>query len=278
MRKTKIIATLGPASSNIETLRGMIREGVDVIRLNFAHGTLEEKYETIRMIREIEEDIDGYIAIMADIPGRGPRIGKIPKRYMNLGEKVVLVFGERESDNPHIIPVPPRELQQTVDVGDEILLADGRVIIKVDRILENEVEGTVISDGELRGNVSITIRDKPLPFPPLSERDKEFVKFAVRNDVDFIALSFVQSVDDIVELKILLRDLGGENIKVVSKIENKLAILHLKGILMESDAVMVARGDLGVQLSLEDIPYLETLIINEALKVGKPVILATQVL
>ena len=169
MRKTKIIATVGPASSDMETLNKMIREGVDVIRLNFAHGTLEEKHELIRMIREIEESIDDYVAIMADIPGRGPRIGRMPKKYMDLGERVVFVFGERESDNPHIIPVPPKELQQVIDVGDEVLLADGRVIIRIDRILENEAEGTVISDGELRGNVSITIRDKPLPFPPLSE-------------------------------------------------------------------------------------------------------------
>jgi len=278
MRKTKIIATLGPASSDVDTIKSLMLEGVDAFRLNFAHGTLEEKRELISIIRELEEELGKYVAIIADIPGRGPRIGRVPKRYLNKGEKVVMVFGERESNNPHIIPVPPEQLLHVISVGDEILLADGRVIVRVDRILENEIEGTIVSDGEVRANVSITIRNKPLPFPALTERDKKFVSFAATHDVDYIALSFVQSPEDIRELKGFLKKNNGELIKVISKIENKPAIVNLNRILEESDMVMVARGDLGVQLSLEEIPYLETLIINEALRNGKPVILATQVL
>lgn len=278
MRKTKIIATLGPASSKYEIIEELIRNGVDVFRLNFAHGTLEQKKELIKMIRKAEEDLDTYVSIMADIPGRGPRIGTVPKRYLNRNEKVVMVFGEKQSDNPHIIPVPDTSLLEIINTGDEILLADGRIIVRVDRILENELEGTIISDGEIRANVSITIRNRPLLSPALTERDKEFVKFAVKNDVDYIALSFVQSRKDIKDLKNYMRSLNSYDIKVISKIENKPAIMNLNAIINESDAVLIARGDLGVQLSLEEIPYLENLIINRSLRNGKPVILATQVL
>ncbi len=277
-RKTKIVATIGPASMDTDIMKKMIIEGVDVFRLNFAHGTLEEKREIIKRIRELEKELDIYIAIISDIPGRGPRIGSLPEHYLERGEKVVISFGSSESDNPHIIPVPQIALYDIIDVGDEILLADGRVIVKIDRVLENEAEGTVISDGDIRAHVSITIRNKQLPFPALSKRDKNFVLFSIENNVDYIAMSFVQAREDIKELKKFLRDNGGANIKIIAKIENKPAILNLRGIIEESDGIMVARGDLGVQLSLEDIPYLESLIIRETLKRGKPVILATQVL
>ena len=278
MRKTKIISTLGPASSRKEIIKSMLLEGADVFRLNFAHGTLEEKAELIKIIRELENDLSIFVGIIADVPGRGPRIGKIKKQYLNRGERVVLSFGVKESDNPHIIPVPSYEIYNIVETGDEILLADGRIIVKVDKILENEAEGVIISDGEIRSNVSITIRNKPLPFPALSERDKKIVRFAIDHEVDYVAMSFVQSPGDVRELRNYLNEYGGNDIKIIAKIENKPAIINLRGIIQESDAIMVARGDLGVQLSLEEIPYLEGLIISETLREGKPVILATQVL
>ncbi len=278
MRKTKIVATLGPASSDYEVMRKLAVEGVDVFRLNFAHGVLQDKEELISKTRKLEEELGKPIAVLADIPGRGPRIGNMPHVYLSVGEKVILEFGSKISDNPHIIPVPYEELLETVYHGDIILLADGRVQVKVDRKIGHEVEGTIISEGELRSNVSITIKGRPLPFPALSERDKKFVEFAVKKDVDYIALSFVQSRDDILELRNFLESLGADNIKIISKIETKSAIDNIDSITKESDTIMVARGDLGVQISLEDIPYLENLLIGKALSLGKPVILATQVL
>ncbi len=278
MRKTKIIATIGPASQKAEIIEEMVKEGVDVFRLNFAHGTLEEKRRIIRYIREIEEKLSRPVGIIADIPGRGPRIGMLPRGYLSKGEKVIFRFGAKESDHPHVIPVPQKEILDILELGDNILLADGRVIVEITKIIGNEAEGTVISDGEIRSNVSITVKHKPLPFPALSERDKNFIKFSIKNDVDFVALSFVQSADDVKELRDFLDDNNGDLIKIISKIENKPAILNLEKIIQLSDAIMVARGDLGVQISLEDIPYLENLIIRESLKEGKPVILATQVL
>ena len=278
MRKTKIVATLGPASSDYEVMRKLAVEGVDVFRLNFAHGTLQDKEELISKTRKLEEELGKPIAVLADIPGRGPRIGNMPRVYLSVGEKVILEFGSRSSDNPHIIPVPYEELLETVDNGDIILLADGRVQVKVDRKIGHETEGTIISEGELRPNVSIAVKGKPLPFPALSERDKKFIEFAVEKDVDYIALSFIQSREDVVELKEFLASLNAQDTKIISKIETKLAIHDIDNIVRESDAIMVARGDLGVHISLEDIPYLEELLIGKALAVGKPVILATQVL
>ena len=275
-RRTKILVTLGPASDKKDILIELFRKGVDAVRLNFAHGSVEYFEKLVDLIREIERELGIYIPIMGDIQGPTMRIGKTPKRQLSSGQEVYFV-NSLETSNINEIPIPQRELFEVLDLGDLVLIDDGKVEIKVTE-KGNKIRGVVVRSGEVRSNVTITVRGKEPDLPVISEKDKQYIDFGVKKKLDIFALSFVRTASDIQLLRNYLSKKGYSNAMIASKIETKSAIKNLNEIVKESDMVLVARGDLGMHYSLEKIPLLQKKIIETSLKFGKPTILATQLL
>ncbi len=275
-KRTKIVATLGPASSSESVLKRMVRSGLDVVRLNMSHGTREEHKKRIDLVRRIEEELETPIPILMDLCGPKIRIGKLQKEplFLHRGDVIVLTTGEPEDGK---IPVNYPKLHEEVKRGETILLADGAFRLKVKKVEGRDIVAEVLVGGPLTSHKGVNLPHSRLSVPALTEKDREDVKFGVEAGVDLIALSFVRRASDVLELKSLLEKLGAK-IPVIAKIEKPEAVKNIDEILSVSDGIMVARGDLGVELPIEKVPVIQKMLIRKANESGKPVITATQML
>jgi pyruvate kinase len=275
--RARIVATIGPASSDKETLKEMIEAGMDIARLNFSHGTREEHKRAIGLIREVSYQLGEPVAILQDLQGPRIRIGELSKPIvLKKGEEVILA-PEKGAEKRGTIPTNYKGLSSDVSLGDPILIKDGEIELEVISISNDEVRCRVKVGGEVSSHRGINLPGVDFSASALTEKDRLDLKFGISEGVDYLAISFVKGKEDILEARRLIE---GEkaDIPVIAKLERSQAINRLEEILEVVDGVMVARGDLGVELPLEQVPPIQKLIINEASRRGILVITATQML
>ena len=277
VRHCKIVATVGPSSSDETTLRTMIEAGLDIVRLNFSHGDHAAHLAVIEMIRRLTSECGVNVTIMQDLQGPKIRCGLLTQD-MNLqdGETYTLVYGEQQTD-PRVIPVAYEGIFADLQVGQKILMNDGLLAFEIKAVSETQVEVEVIDGGVLKSRKGISFPHANLSMSALTDKDTEDLLFGIANGVDVIALSFVQSADDVVQVKKMIAALAS-NVPVVAKIERLSALKDIKAIAEASDGLMVARGDLGVEVRVEKVPAYQRKIISAAAASGKPVIIATQMM
>lgn len=277
-RKTKIVATLGPASCSPEMVERLLHAGVDLFRVNFSHGTLDDKCALISVIRDVSSRVCREVGILADLQGPKIRTGKMAGDGMLLkkGQDVIITTADILGENG-MIPTIYRELPHDVTPGARILLDDGLLELKVVEVDGEQVQCQVVNGGLLKNNKGINLPGVKVSAPSLTEKDLVDLDFCLNMDVDYIALSFVRCHEDVEQLKRIIYG-AGKNIPVVAKIEKPEALRNFNKILKVADAVMVARGDLGVEIQAEKVPLFQKKIIQTCNAVGKPVITATQML
>ncbi len=278
-KRTKIVATLGPASAKKETLTNMIALGVDVCRLNFSHGSQEDHLKTIKTIREINEEHQANIAILADLQGPKIRIGKMKEGGAVLlnGSQVEITTQELIGDENRIY-ITYENFPKDVKEQEIILLDDGKIQLRVLRTnLEDTVWCEVVHGGVLTSRKGVNLPNTKVSIPSLTEEDLDNLLFVLDYDVEWIGMSFVRTADDIVKLKEIIQS-KGKTARVVAKVEKPEAIDNIDAIIAATDAVMVARGDLGVEMPMEDVPVLQKMIVQKCRNASKPVIIATQML
>jgi pyruvate kinase len=275
-RRTKIVATVGPASSDPETLLAIAEAGMDAARLNFSHGTHEEHAERIRLVREISEEVRHPIAIIADLQGPKVRIGELAGPVtLDTGDEVVVAAEEAASDGE--LPVAPTAVGEVLQRGHDILIDDGLVRLRVESVERGRARCTVLAGGVVETHKGVNVPGVPVPIPSLTRKDMDDLDFALDLGVDFVALSFVRSPADVRDLRELITA-SGSHAHVIAKIEKAEAVEALEDILVETDAVMVARGDLGVEIGTALVPLIQKQIILSCLERARPVITATQML
>ncbi len=272
--RTKIVCTLGPASSTPETLRSLITAGLNVARINFSHGTHEEHAQTIATLRRLAAEMDRPIAILGDLQGPRIRVGELSEpRTLREGTDVVLV-PESEPVAPDEVPVTYDQLAHDVQVGDRVLVDDGLIDMVAMDVEGSRVTARVVHGGLLRSHKGINLPGVDVSAPSITEKDRADIAFACEHEVDYLALSFVRRAEDIASLRALVP----RGVLVIAKIENDTALRNIESIMEASDGVMVARGDLGVELPFEEVPIAQKKIISLANHIGRPVITATQML
>ena len=277
-RHCKIVATLGPASSDEATLRQLFDAGIDIARLNFSHGAHETHLQNIEMIRRLSRETGKNVAILQDLQGPKIRVGQLLGDQMELhnGEIYRLEFGHEQHD-PSIIPIDYRGLVHDVQEGQRVMMDDGLLILRVNSVQNKSVEVEVIEGGQLKNRKGVNFPDSRLSLPALADKDSKDLLFGIANRVDFVALSFVQDPSDIEHIKGMIKALGAD-VPVIAKIEKLPALTKIDEIAKLSDGLMVARGDLGVEGDVERVPGFQKTILDTAVKYAKPVIIATQML
>ncbi len=279
-KRTKIVATIGPASQDIGMLRALIRAGMDVARINFSHGDHETHARNIANIRRLANEEKAVIAILADIPGPKIRLGTLVQDPLELtaGDLVTLTAQTvLDPEKPFIIPLPHAEVLADLKPGERLLLDDGQLEFNVRAKKGIDVECEVIIGGWLSSHKGISVPDTALRLSSITEADREHIKFALKQGVDYIAMSFVRTADNMRELGWLVRHMNGDA-ALIAKIEKAEALANFDAILEVSDGIMVARGDLGVETPAEQVPVHQKNIIRACNAAGKPVITATQML
>src|SRR6266571_6881699 len=275
-RRTKIVATIGPASASPEQFAALVNAGMDGARLNLSHGTHEEHRERARAVRATEAEIGRPIALIADLQGPKLRIGELDGPVtLTRGEEVVVAGGERFDDGE--LPVSPAVISEVLQPGHEVLIDDGLVRLRVETIEQGRARCAVLTGGVVTSHKGVNLPGVPIPIPSITRKDMDDLELALELGVDFIALSFVRSAADVRDLRALIEQ-AGSHARVIAKIEKAEAVDALDAILDETDSVMVARGDLGVEIGVALVPLLQKRIIFAALERGKPVITATQML
>lgn len=278
MRRCKIIGTIGPASQDEKTLRELIAAGMNIARLNFSHGDHTSHLENIRRLRRVSETMGTNVTILQDLQGPKIRCGYLTGSAMNLikDHTYQLIYGNTQ-EKPDVIPIDYRDLVGDVQVGQRVMMDDGLLILEVVAIEESVVNVQVLEGGTLRSRKSVNFPDSILSLPILSEKDTRDLVFGINNHVDIIALSFVQTVEDVQTCKKVIAALGADT-PVVAKIEKISAVENIDAIAEEADGLMIARGDLGVEGKLEKVPTFQRKIIAASIRRSKPVIIATQML
>ena len=278
-RKTKIVCTLGPAVSDRETLREMMRKGMSCARLNFSHGDHAEHLERVEMVKELRDELELLVALMMDTKGPEIRTKTFPegKIQMEQGAKFSLHCNEVEGSDRGV-SVTYTNLCREVVPGTHILIDDGLIELVVLEIKDEEIICTILNGGLLGNNKSINLPGTNIALPSLTERDEQDIIFAAQHDFDYIAASFVRKAEDVTAIRRVLKACGGEDIRIISKIENQEGVNNIDEILEVSDGIMVARGDLGVEIPAEEVPIIQKMLIAECVRRGKPVITATQML
>lgn len=279
LHKTKIIATVGPASNTYEKLLALVQEGVNVFRLNFSHGTHDEHQAVIEHIRQINETFPFNIAILCDLQGPKLRVGEIKDNALVLHMGDEFYFSNEKTvgtlDN---IYISYPDFHKDVRIGEKILLDDGKIeVLVIEITIDNKVKVKVTSPGVLSSKKGVNLPDTKISLPSLSDKDLRDLDFIIDQKIDWIALSFVRRPEDVNELRKIIESKGSKA-KIISKIEKPEALEHLREIILASDAVMVARGDLGVELPLEQIPMIQKNIVRKCIHRAKPVIIATQMM
>ena len=280
MKKTKIVCTLGPATDNKDILKELIRNGLNVARFNFSHGTHEEQKNRMNLMKEAASEMGVHTGIMLDTKGPEVRTGDFEDGIVTLkeGEHYILtsrkIIGNQEEGH-----IQYENLGKDLKIGDIILIDDGLISLEVIEVLNDEdIKCTVLNSGEIKNKKGVNIPNVKLNLPSLTDKDKKDLLFGIENNIDFIAASFIRKKEDVIEMRKFLEDNGSRDIGIISKIENREGVNNIEEILKVSDGIMVARGDLGVEIDAEEVPLVQKDIINKCNKVGEPVITATQML
>jgi pyruvate kinase len=285
-KRTKIVCTLGPASEDVDSIHDMIQAGMNVARLNFSHGNYDNHEMLITRVRENSKKLEQPVAILQDLQGPKIRVGNLPKEgvVLKIGQMVTFDTSQEGYQND-VIPVDYEELHSLISVGDRLLLDDGKIEAKIVRISGTLMSAEVIVGGVLFSHKGINAPDSGLTISSLTEKDKRDAKFGVEHDVDFMALSFVTGAKDILDLRYLIKEYEKElgkthdqPIRIIAKIERKEAVENIEEIMDVVDGIMIARGDLGIEMPAADVPLIQKKLIDQALAAAKPVIVATQML
>lgn len=279
MRKTKIICTLGPASDSDAVLERLIQEGMDVARFNFSHGTHEEQKKRLTKLRLLRERYGRPVATLLDTKGPEIRVRDFKDGAITLqkGDEFVLTGREVEGDE-HIVTITYPELVGDVKVGQRILIDDGLIEMTVKELTDTDIICDVNNGGKVSNHKGINVPGIHLSLPYISEVDKSDLLFGIEEDVDYVAASFVRTAEDVQQIRKLLQENGGEQIKIIAKIENREGVNCIDEIIEVSDAIMIARGDMGVEIPTEEVPVIQKMIIKKVYEAGKQVITATQML
>ena len=280
LKKTKIIATLGPSTSSIETIESLIKEGVDVLRINFSHSTHKEAEFLIKSIRKINDSFSKNIAILADLQGPKLRIGDVvDDTNLNFGEKITIKTDKSFKGNKNKLFLNYQNLAKDINIGEKILIDDGKIILKViDTDGKHEVTAEVLQGGELSSNKGFNLPNTNISQPALTDKDIDDAIFSAKHNVDWIALSFVRNGSDIKSLVKLLENNTSHRIPIIAKIEKPEGVKNIDEIMKYSSGIMVARGDLGVEINAAEVPLIQKKLVNKAKKARIPVIIATQMM
>ncbi|KTD62418.1 pyruvate kinase [Legionella shakespearei] len=280
LRRTKIVATLGPASNSPETLRAMLGAGVDVVRINFSHADATA-IQLIAMVREIAAELNHPIAVMADLQGPKIRIGRFKDKSVHLvdGQSFILDCQTEDSmGDIHGVSVAYPNLANELQAGDHLLINDGLIELEVTKITGSQIHCVVIEGGVLTNLKGLNRKGGGLAARTLTDKDRQDLRIAIAAEVDYISLSFVKDAEDIRNTRTLIKEYGGHPIPIIAKIERTEALDHLSDIILESDAIMVARGDLGVEVGAAEVPAIQKRIIEQTRLLDKVVITATQMM
>ena len=279
MRKTKIVCTIGPASGSEEILRGLCLAGMNVARLNFSHNTHEDHFKRIELIKKVRAELGLPIAIMLDTKGPEFRIKTFEGGKITLAEGADFTFTANDViGNEHFVSVSYPKLPEELSVGDTILLNNGLLTFSVKSIEGADIHCSVVCGGELSDRKSMSFPGKVMKQKYLSEQDKADIKFGIENGVDYIACSFVSGKQDLIDVHEYLRELGADNIELIAKIENQSGVDNIDEICQYCDGIMVARGDMGVEIPFEQLPAIQKKLITKCRLLGKRVITATEML
>ena len=272
---TKILATVGPSTASAEMLEKLVQNGADAFRFNFSHGTHEEHAERYEIVRKLAEKYNRHLTIIADLQGPKLRIGTFatPKVLLQKSDEFILDMDEKAGDKSRVC-LPHKEIFEAVKLGDMLLLNDGNIRLKVKQKTSDKIITEVVVGGELSAHKGVNLPNVKLPISAITEKDRKDLAFALELGVDWVCLSFVQSVEDVKEAKKLIDGKAW----IISKLEKPSAIAELDEIVQESDGIMVARGDLGVECPIEDLPVMQKDIVKACRNFAKPVIVATQML
>jgi pyruvate kinase len=279
MRKTKIVCTIGPSSESLDNIKKLIMAGMNVARLNFSHGDFEEHGNRIRVIRQACQELNKTVAILLDTKGPEIRLGKLKEEPIELeqGEYITLTTQEILGDK-HRVPVTYRDLPDDIHIGSTILIDDGLIGLTVVDIQGTEIKCQIVNSGPIKSKKGVNVPGVAISMPGLTEKDIGDIKFGIEQDIDFIAASFVRRASDVLEIRELLERHEARHVQIISKIENQQGVDNLDEILEVSDGLMVARGDLGVEIPAEEVPLVQKNMIEKSNRAGKPVITATQML
>ncbi|MGF7048279.1 pyruvate kinase [Paenibacillus sp. DS2015] len=279
MLKTKIICTMGPACDSVSVLKEMIQAGMTVGRLNMAHGELEDHVKRIENVRQAAKEMNTFIPIMMDIKGPEVRIGKLKEASCELviGNELILTTEEILGDASRISVNYP-DMTQVVKPGDRLLIDDGLVDLTVLAIKGPDIHCLIVSGGTLKPRKGVNLPGIQTTLPGVTERDVLHIGFGLKQGIEIIAASFVRKAEDIMEIRSILKENKAEHVQIISKIENEEGVINLNAIIEASDGIMVARGDLGVEVPIEDVPRMQKEMIDKCNLAGKPVIVATHML
>ena len=279
MRRTKIVCTLGPSTDKEDVLRNLMKNGMNVARMNFSHGTQEEQKARLDMIKKLREELNLPVAALLDTKGPEIRIGDVEGGKLELkpGQEFTLTTEEMLGTEKKVT-ITYKELYKDVEPGDSILIDDGLIGMEVVRIDESDIVCRVKNGGFISNHKGVNVPGVELNMPFVSPKDLADIVFAVEQDYDFIAASFTRTAEDIMEIRKILQEHGGEKIHIIAKLENKQGVKNCEDILRVADGIMIARGDMGVEIPLEEVPVIQKELIRKAMHMGKPVITATQML
>lgn len=279
MRKTKIVCTVGPATDNEEVLLELIRSGMNVARFNFSHGSHEEQERRMKMLRRLRTECKKPVAMLLDTKGPEIRTGifKEGKVVLESGKQFILTCRDVIGDDTKVSVTYP-ELYKDEKPGNRILIDDGLVELQVKEIQGEDIICEVINGGVVSDHKGINVPDVHIRLPYMSEKDKEDILFGIQQDIDFVAASFTRTAEDVEQVRRLLDENGGEDINIIAKIENAEGVERIDEIIEASDGIMIARGDMGVEVPAEDVPVIQKMIIKKVYEAGKQVITATQML
>lgn len=279
MRKTKIVCTIGPATNNEEMLRNLMLAGMDVARINFSHGTHEAAKEMVDRIKKVREELDIPVAILLDTKGPEIRLKsfKNGKVMLKEGQTFTLCTDDVEGDD-QMVSITYKNLPNDVNIGSRILIDDGLIELQVASIKNNKIVCIVNNGGEISNSKGVNVPNVELSMPYMSEKDKSDILFGIEQGFDFIAASFVRTADDVLEIRQILEHNGGRDIAVLAKIENAQGVKNIDSILNVADGIMVARGDMGVEIDMQDLPVIQKTLIKKTYRACKRVITATQML
>ena len=279
LKRTKIVATLGPASSSVEVIKEMYDKGLNVCRLNFSHGDHGVHEENIKRVQQVNNEINSNIAILADLQGPKLRVGAMENEGCEIKNGDKITFTNKEClGTAKKVFMTYQNFARDVKPGELILIDDGKLAVKVESSNGiDEVIAVVEHGGVLKSKKGVNLPNTKISLPSLTKKDKEDLDYILTQDIEWVALSFVRSAQDIIELRNVIKE-SGKNLKIIAKIEKPEAIDDIDDIVNESDAIMVARGDLGIEVPYQDVPLLQKMMVKKCLKASKPIIVATQMM
>jgi pyruvate kinase len=279
LKRTKIVATLGPASSSVEVIKEMYEKGLNVCRLNFSHGDHSIHEENIKHVKQVNEELDSNIAVLADLQGPKLRVGVMQNEGCEIksGHKIIFTNEECIGTSEKVF-MTYKNFAKDVKEGELILIDDGKLSVRVESSNGlNEVVTVVEHGGLLKSKKGVNLPNTKISLPSLTEKDRKDLDYILTQDIEWVALSFVRTAKDIIELRKLI-ETAGKNIKIIAKIEKPEAIDDIDEIVNQTDAIMVARGDLGIEVPYQDVPLLQKMMVKKCLKASKPIIVATQMM